>query len=458
MVMSFVSRMGQPIRRAGLFACIALALLAALTSRTSAHEIPSEIKIHMFFKPEGQVLRVLVRAPLEAMTDIDWPLIGVEGILDLSRADPFLHDASTLWLGDNLLVTEDGRPLPYPTVAAVRASEPTDRAFESYPTALAQTTGPKLPEDTRLVKNQGMLDVLFEFPIASAESPFTIYPRFARLSSSTQTLIRFMPPSGPERLFELHGDSGWVRLDPRLFEAVWLFVKDGFFHIVDSAEHVLFVFVLLLPFRRLRSVVPIVTSFAIAQTLTIVASVYDMTPGALWFPVFVEMATALSILYLAFENVAGPRLERRWIMTFAFGLVHGFAFAFALQQNLQFAGRHVLTSLIGFNVGIELGLVLLVALLVPALSLLFRFVVDERIGTFVLSALVAHSAWHWTWERYGQLVQYQFVLPVMDALFFAIVLRWLMVLVVLVAAGYVIHGLVEKIDAPAHDERVSVRS
>ena len=420
-----------------------LLLVVAWTVGPRAHEIPSEIKIHMFFKPEGQTLRLLVRAPLEAMTDIDWPLIGIEGVLDVSKADTFLHDASTLWLGDNLHVTENGAALPYPTVAAVRASMPGDRAFESYQAALTQIKGPRLPEDARLIKNQGVIDVLFEFPIQSADSQFALYPDFARLSSQTQTLIRFLPASGSERLFELHGDSGWVLLDPRWFEAAWRFVKQGFFHIVDGAEHILFVFALLLPFRRLKSVVPIVTSFTIAQTLTIIASVYDMTPSALWFPAFVETATAASFLYLAFENVAGPRLDRRWIMTFAFGLVHGFAFAFALQQNLQFAGRHVLASLVSFNVGIEAGLLLLVALLVPAISLLFRYVVNERIGTIALSALIAHSAWHWTWERYQQLSQYQFVKPVFDALFFALVLRWLMVLVVLVGAGYIIYGLVE---------------
>jgi len=407
-----------------------------------AHEIPSEVRILLFFKPEGQRLRVLVRAPLEAMTDIDWPLVGIEGLLDVPRADPFLRDASTLWLGDNVFVTENGVPLPYPTVAAVRASLPSDRAFEAYETAVTQTTGERLPNDARLVKNQGMIDVLFEFPIGSDQSRFAIYPRFARLSSQTQTIIRFLAPGQPERVFEIHGDGGMILLDPRWFEAAWRFVKEGFFHIIDGAEHLLFLFVLLVPFRRLRALVPIVTSFTLAQTLTILASVYDMTPAALWFPTFVDLLTAASILYLALENIVGPRLERRWIMTFAFGLAHGFAFAFPLQQTLQFAGGHVFASLVAFNIGIEAGLLLLVALLVPALTLFFQFAVAERIGTIVLSALVAHTAWHWTWERYDQLTQYQFVWPVIDALFLAMVLRWLMVLVVLVGAGYIIHGFV----------------
>ncbi len=97
-----------------------LALLTALviwlSVPGSAHEIPNDVTIQVFVKPEAQKLRLLIRAPLEAMTDIDWPMTGSAGILDIARADPFLHDAATLWLGDNLQISEDGTRLPYPTV------------------------------------------------------------------------------------------------------------------------------------------------------------------------------------------------------------------------------------------------------------------------------------------------------------------------------------------------------
>ena len=425
-----------------LFAACVSPWLATLRG----HEIPNDVVIHVFFKPEGQVLRLLIRAPLEAMTDIDWPLIGPEALLDISRADPFLHDASTLWLGDNLQVLEEGRPLPYPTVAAVRASLPSDGAFESYEQALAQIRGPRLPDDTQLIKNQGMIDVLFEYPIASDESHFSLYPRFVRLGIQTQTIVRFLGPDGRTRVFELHGDSGPVLLDPRWFQAAWRFAKDGFFHILDGSEHVLFLFCLLIPFRRLKALVPIVTSFVVAHSLSLVASVYDMAPSALWFPAFIDTLVAASILYLAFENIAGPRLERRWLMTFAFGLVHGFAFAFTLRQTQQFAGDHVFASLIAFNIGLEAGLVVLVLLIVPVLQLLFRVGLSERLGTIILSLLVGHTAWHWTWDRFNLLVQYQFVWPVIDAAFMAVVLRWMMVLVVLIGAGWMIRGWVDRVE------------
>ena len=66
---------------------------------------------------------------------------------------------------------------------------------------------------------------------------------------------------------------------------------------------------------------------------------------------------------------------------------------------MQFAGSHLLTSLLSFNIGVELGQLLVLVLLIPVLELLFRFVVAERMGTIILSALVAHTGWHWMLER-----------------------------------------------------------
>jgi hypothetical protein len=286
-----------------------------------------------------------------------------------------------------------------------------------------------------------MLDVLFEYPIASDHSRFSLYPGFVRLGLQTLTVVRFLQPDGSERVFELHGDPGSVLLDPSRWQAAWRFIKDGFFHIVDGAEHVVFLLCLVIPFRRLRSLVPIVTSFTVAHSVTLIASAFDMAPNALWFPPLINTLLALSILYMAFENIAGARLSRRWLVTFAFGLVHGFAFAFAFKQTLQFAGNHLFSSLLAFNVGLEFGQLVLLLLIVPALDLLFRYVITERLGTVVVSALVAHTAWHWTWQRYGELVQYQFVWPVVDAAFMVSVLRWLMLLVVLAGAWWVINML-----------------
>jgi len=129
--------------------------------------------------------------------------------------------------------------------------------------------------------------------------------------------------------------------------------------------------------------------------------------------------------------VGGATVHRRWTIAFGFGLVHGFGFSFALKQTLQFAGSHLLTSLLGFNIGVELGQLLVLALMVPALEFLFRFVVAERMGTIILSALVAHTAWHWMIDRADQLRQFRFEWPIIDAAMLSTALRVLMVLVLL---------------------------
>jgi hypothetical protein len=189
----------------------------------------------------------------------------------------------------------------------------------------------------------------------------------------------------------------------------------------------------------------IVTSFTVAHSFTLIAAAYGLGPDALWFPTLIETLIATSIVYMALENIAGAsNVGRRWMVTFAFGLVHGFGFSFALRQTLQFAGSHMLTSLVSFNLGVELGQLLVLAVCIPLLDLLFRYVVAERMGTIILSALVAHTAWHWMIDRWGQLRQFRFQWPVMDAAFLAVALRWAMVMVALGALMWLVSLLLAK--------------
>jgi len=140
-------------------------------------------------------------------------------------------------------------------------------------------------------------------------------------------------------------------------------------------------------------------------------------------------------VYMALENIAGSAVaERRWMIAFAFGLVHGFGFSFALRESLQFAGSHLLTSLVAFNLGVELGQLLVLVLLIPLLNALFRFVVAERMGTIILSALVAHTGWHWMTERWDRLRQFPFQWPAVNAALLAGAMRWAMLILILAGA------------------------
>jgi hypothetical protein len=415
-----------------------IALLAALplflANSAAAHDIPNDVTVQAFVKPDGQRLHLLVRVPLKTMRDISFPE-RAPGYLDLARAAGLLPDAASLWISDFIEVYEGDARLPKPQVVSTRVSLPSDRSFASYEEAFVHVTGPSLPEDTNVVWDQTMLDVLFDYPIYSEQSHFSIHPGLARLGLRVVTVLRFLPPGGAVHAFELSGDPGLVHLDPRWHQAAFRFVDLGFFHILDGTDHLLFLLCLVIPFRRLGALIPVVTAFTIAHSITLIASAYNFAPNFLWFPPLIETLIAISIVYMALENiVGGSSLRRRWMIAFGFGLVHGFGFSFALRQSLQFAGSHLLTSLLSFNVGVELGQLLVLILLIPVLQLLFRFAVAERMGTIILSALVAHTGWHWMLDRGHILAQFRFEWPALTAALLASVLRWLMLCLIL--AGF----------------------
>jgi len=378
-----------------------------------------------------------VRVPLQAMRDVNFPLTG-PGYLVISAADETLQDAATIWIAREVSLYEDGEYLAEWEIAAVRLSLPSDRSFDSYAQALAAFDQPPLPDSSELYRDQALLDVLIRYPIRNAAAEFSIKPDFARLGLRTTTVVRFLPPDGVERIFEFSGDPGLVRLDPRWHHAFFRFVKTGIGHILDGADHLLFVVCLLIPFRRIRPLIAIVTSFTVAHSITLFASAFGLVPDALWFPPLIETLIAGSIVYMAFENIVGSRWQRRWVIAFGFGLVHGFGFSFALSETLQFAGTHLLTSLLAFNLGVEIGQLLIIVLAVPLLNWLFRKTISERMGTIILSAILAHSGWHWLSSRASDLMAYSFQWPAFDVALLAALMRWAMLLLIIGSAVWIL--------------------
>ena len=400
-----------------------------------AHDIPVDVTVHVFVKPAGDRLQLLVRVPLRAIRDIMIPELP-GGYLDVQKLAPLLPDAATLWISDFVELYEGERRLPKPRVTATQVSLASDRSFESFDAAFAHVKGPMLPNSTNVVWTQVLFDVLFEYPIHSDQSEFSIRPGLGRLAAQVLTVLRFLPPGGAVRAFEFPGDPGRVPLDPTWHQAASRFIQLGFFHILDGTDHLLFLLCLVIPFRRFRSLLMVVTAFTIAHSITLIASAYNLAPDALWFPPLIETMIAASIVYMALENIAGGgTVHRRWIIAAGFGLVHGFGFSFALRETLQFAGSHLLTSLLCFNIGVELGQVLVLLLFIPLLNGLFRFVVAERMGAIILSAIVAHTGWHWMVERWQQLRRFSFAWPEVNAALLAGAMRWTMVL--LIAGGAV---------------------
>ena len=419
----------------GILVCFGL---MASSAAVLAHDIPNDVTVQVFLKPHGQRLDLLVRAPLRAMRDIDFPKRG-PGYLDLTRADDSLRHSAIQWIAEAIEIREGDKVLGEPHLAATQVALESDKSFASFETAWAHLAGPKLAPETQIVWDQALLDVLLEYDIQSDQARFSIHPQLARLGLRVVTVLRFLTPAGAVRAFEFTGDPGLIRLDPRWHQAALRFIQLGFEHILEGTDHLLFLFCLVIPFRRFRSLIPVVTAFTVAHSITLIASAYDLAPGALWFPPLIETLIAASIVYMALENIVGAgTVKRRWMIAFGFGLVHGFGFSFALRETLQFAGSHLLASLLSFNIGVELGQLLVLVLLIPIVDGLFRFAVAERMGTIILSALVAHTGWHWMLERGDRLRQFRFEWPQITAATLATIAQWLMIVVALGGIAWLI--------------------
>ena len=423
----------RPLMRAVFpFAFFMAALCALLPLDSRAHEIPTDVVVQAWLKPEPGRLNLVVRVPLEAMRDIQFPQSGL-GYLDIAAADSMLRDAAQIWIANDIELYEDDVRLTEKRVSAVRVAVPSDRSFRSYEEAIEGVRRPPLPQNAQLSRTQALLDVLIEVPIGSGDARFAINPELGRLGMRTTTVLQFVPPDGSVRAFEFTGNPGLVQLDPRWHQAFFRFVGSGVHHILQGYDHLLFVLCLIIPFRRVRPLVVLVTSFTVAHSITLLAAAFGFAPSSLWFPPFIEMLIAASIVYMALENIVGTRWQRRWIIAFAFGLVHGFGFSFVLGETLQFAGSHLLTSLLAFNLGVELGQLLVILLVVPVLNMAFRSERAERVGTIILSALLAHSGWHWMSDRATVFAQYDVAWLNPGSLGTAV--QWLMMLIAAAAVA-----------------------
>jgi hypothetical protein len=396
----------------GLLRLGAAALCVSLAGAVQAHDVAGELRISAFARAEGDRLNLVLRVPLELLLNVDLPKLG-NGYLDLAHVDKAFPRALSAAEKD-IEVFANGERL-----ASVRGDArialPSDEAFSSYEAAVAAVRGTRLPAGTPVYWNQGYFDAVLAYPIRSAGDSLAIDFHVARgLRDRLKMDLRYLTPDGEVRAYETVTGSGRIVLDPRWYQAAATFVDSGFRHILGGVDHLLFLLCLIVPFRRLGwPLVGVVTAFTLSHTVTLIAAAFGFVPRGNWFPPLVETLIALSILYMAIDNVLRPNLRWRWLLTAFFGLVHGFGFSFSLAQELQFAGSHLVLSLLAFNFGIELGQLLVLALIWPVLVFaLARARGADRIVVAVISGFVGHAAWHWMLERFAALQTAN--LPVLD--------------------------------------------
>jgi hypothetical protein len=173
------------------------------------------------------------------------------------------------------------------------------------------------------------------------------------------------------------------------------FVALGVEHILSGIDHVLFLLALLLGARGLRSILKIATTFTVAHSITLALASLGWVQVA---PEIVEPLIALSIAYVAVGNIIDGGSKERLLVVFGFGLIHGLGFASTLSFTEEMSWR-LFASIFTFNVGIELGQALVIALVFPILLLVRRFGRLATVAYAGATSAIAALGFLWFFER-----------------------------------------------------------
>jgi hydrogenase/urease accessory protein HupE len=182
--------------------------------------------------------------------------------------------------------------------------------------------------------------------------------------------ISFGPGEVSQRVAQADTPSFEVHRSRSVAAEAWRFLLLGVEHIFTGYDHIAFLIGLLLLGGTLIELVKIVTAFTVAHSVTLALAALDLVAPS---PRIVEPLIAASIVYVGVENLwalrasrADAALRHRWMITFAFGLVHGFGFASVLRA-LELPRAVLATGLVSFNLGVEVGQVAIVLAAVPLL-------------------------------------------------------------------------------------------
>lgn len=182
------------------------------------------------------------------------------------------------------------------------------------------------------------------------------------------------------------------------------FLVEGIRHILEGPDHVLFVLCMIIGAMNLHSLLARATGFTLGHTVTLILGFFGIAPSGAWFISTVELLIALSIIYAAVMAVRPPEQGHVDLWAFAItsgiGLLHGFGFSLMLHQILRVDEPNVWHSLLAFNVGVEVGQLLIVLLVWPLVLFLRKQPGPIWIGSRAAVATAASLiAMNWVVER-----------------------------------------------------------
>jgi hypothetical protein len=300
-------------------------------------------------------------------------------------------------------------------------------ALTSKDKACALTTAAPMQLDKHSDGTYAVLSLTAACGAAITEALQVKYSLLFDVDPSHRGLVQWLPPGEKEALSVILGTETATQKLPLQAPSVWetfqQYVVEGVWHIWIGFDHILFLISLLLPavlifkaiegqadkkgnsvkqlqpansfWAAFKEVLKVVTAFTLAHsiTLSLAALGYVSLPSRL-----VESVIAASIIVAAISNIRGNLDTKRWVMAFGFGLIHGFGFASVLA-DLGLPQNALVTALIGFNVGVELGQLAIVAVFLP-LAFWLRTTKFYQVGVFKWgSVLIALMALYWFVQR-----------------------------------------------------------
>jgi hypothetical protein len=415
-------------RSSGAIAAMLMCVVLSAAAQPLMHDLPQDTMMHAFFRVQGNEAHLLVRVPLDLLHGISWPTNhGEYAIGDSQAAVNQALDA----LSHTILIWQDGERLT-PTSSSGQLAALGDLSFANPEAAAAHIAQPAEP-GLKLAVDLGYLDAHFIYPIRPAPAVFSIQSRVAEdLQELSKLIVQFVPDGNYSGgAMTISARSGRVALNPNRAQAALGFVLVGMQGLLTNADCLLFILCLMIPFRRAHDFAAPYAAFVLANLISLAGTAFGFAPDSLWFGASAASVSAVLIFFLALGNIFGAHLQRRRLWTGLFGFILGFEFARLLAERLQFAGAHSTIALWFLALGVDLGALLVFALTFVGLALILRGARAGRIGMIVLSAIVAHAAWHWMIDRLG--VFWQTPWPSMTMSGFYHLAQW--IFAVLLAAG-----------------------
>lgn len=376
------------VRRWGFFVSILLALLAlpSFEHRADAHAYSATYSALEFYKSKTELTYALDDKSVielaggdtnhdgaldsEEFAKVDQKLLAIlQSSLDIK-----INGESAAWLQiESLTIDRKSAILKadFPAVTASQTITLSDQLYlndnrSNYVNLLTIYNGPQRSTSALSGGNR-------TWTLQMTESDYAGLQSGDALSQQQQ----------PEETASSSSTDGWLS-----------FFVLGINHILSGYDHLLFLFSLLIARQTFKQYAGTITAFTIAHSITLASTV----TGVIHVPSsIVEPGIALSICYVAFDNLMRKEVSHRWMLTFIFGLIHGMGFADLLTE-MNIPKRELAVDLISFNVGIETVQVIIVALLLPALVLIYRWKHARRL-VIACSAAALMMGGLWFVER-----------------------------------------------------------